>query len=268
MFTKSAFDCWSEEAKDRSIITLCKKLDVSLGGGVPVRVITEFCGAPGTGKTQLCLQLCVNVQFPQKVGGIGGQSLYVDTNQGFNPFRLEEIAQHCVERYSQTCTKYSRQDANPGEFDKASVLNNVLYQYCKDYTDLLIAIETVKSILESSNNNVKLIVIDSFSFLFPSFEDNTNRTRIIYEILTDLQEIADKYEIAVVITNELTTRIINDDAIICPALGDSLAHKVGQRIILSKQKDEQNVAFLAKCYYASKIGIPFRIKESGIRGLD
>ncbi|XP_055906185.1 DNA repair protein RAD51 homolog 3 [Eupeodes corollae] len=267
MFTKSAFDCWSEEAKDRSIITLCKKLDSCLGGGVAPKVITEFCGAPGTGKTQMCLQLCVNVQFPHEVGGIGGQALFIDTNQGFSPHRLQDIAFHCTERYQQIYKKFSKKPTVSVEFNSTNILNNVSYMYCKDYVELLTAVESVKCILES-NTNVKLLVIDSFSFLFRSFEDNTNRTRIIYEVLTDLQQMADQYELAIVITNELTTRIVNDIATVCPALGDSLAHKVGQRIILSKQKNEHNIAFLIKCYHVPKICIPFKIKESGIRGFD
>ena len=35
------------------IITFCELLDKMLGGGVPIGKITEFCGAPGVGKTQI-----------------------------------------------------------------------------------------------------------------------------------------------------------------------------------------------------------------------
>ena len=34
-------------------------------------------------------QLCVNIQFPQEVGGVGGKALYLDTNQNFNPHRFK-----------------------------------------------------------------------------------------------------------------------------------------------------------------------------------
>ena len=34
-------------------MTFCEGLDDMLGGGVPVGKITEFCGAPGIGKTQM-----------------------------------------------------------------------------------------------------------------------------------------------------------------------------------------------------------------------
>lgn len=40
-----------------SIITFCEKMDDMLGGGVPLHKITEFCGVPGIGKTQIWLVL-------------------------------------------------------------------------------------------------------------------------------------------------------------------------------------------------------------------
>ena len=42
-----------EEQQSRSIVTFCPQLDEMLGGGVATRQITEVCGVPGVGKTQL-----------------------------------------------------------------------------------------------------------------------------------------------------------------------------------------------------------------------
>jgi DNA repair protein RadA len=63
-----------------------KGLDTMLGGGLETQTITEFYGEYGSGKSQLCHQLCVNVQLPAERGGLGGAALYVDTE---NTFRLE-----------------------------------------------------------------------------------------------------------------------------------------------------------------------------------
>jgi RAD51-like protein 2 len=38
---------------EKPIITFCESLDSMLGGGVFIGQITEFCGVPGVGKTQL-----------------------------------------------------------------------------------------------------------------------------------------------------------------------------------------------------------------------
>lgn len=57
----------------RALITFCKAIDDMLGGGIQVGQITEFCGVPGIGKTQLAIQLSLNVQIPEVFGGLGGE---------------------------------------------------------------------------------------------------------------------------------------------------------------------------------------------------
>ena len=51
--------------EDKCIITFCRAIDVMLGGGVKVGQLTEIVGVPGIGKTQMCIQLALNVQLPQ-----------------------------------------------------------------------------------------------------------------------------------------------------------------------------------------------------------
>lgn len=43
----------AETAPRRRVITFCSDLDRLLGGGVALGRVTEFCGVPGVGKTQL-----------------------------------------------------------------------------------------------------------------------------------------------------------------------------------------------------------------------
>jgi RAD51-like protein 2 len=48
----SALDILKAEQDQPFIVTFSSKVDEMLNGGVPVGKITEFCGAPGIGKTQ------------------------------------------------------------------------------------------------------------------------------------------------------------------------------------------------------------------------
>ena len=50
-------------------------LDKLLGGGIESQSITEFYGEYGSGKSQICHQLCVNAQLPPSQGGLGGAAL-------------------------------------------------------------------------------------------------------------------------------------------------------------------------------------------------
>lgn len=56
----SALQRLQEEQALPSIITFSESLDNMLGGGVPLCKITEFCGAPGVGKTQIWYAFCLH----------------------------------------------------------------------------------------------------------------------------------------------------------------------------------------------------------------
>ena len=49
----SAADALKAEQAARRVITFCADLDMLLDGGVCCGRVTEFCGVPGVGKTQL-----------------------------------------------------------------------------------------------------------------------------------------------------------------------------------------------------------------------
>ena len=51
--TLTALDMLKDEDLQQNITTFSEHVDEILGGGVPLGKITEFCGAPGIGKTQM-----------------------------------------------------------------------------------------------------------------------------------------------------------------------------------------------------------------------
>lgn len=73
-----------------SYVIFSDKLDVFLQGGIQCGHITEFSGAPGLGKTQLCLQLALSSTLHSKAYGV----LYIDSEGAFsasryaNPFAI------------------------------------------------------------------------------------------------------------------------------------------------------------------------------------
>lgn len=88
-------------AKKRALPSGLTPLDESMGGGFIVGTISEVCGPPGVGKTQLCLSACVQsiVQRAREennvVNGTGKYSvIYIDTELKFDAQRLQEMALH------------------------------------------------------------------------------------------------------------------------------------------------------------------------------
>lgn len=84
---RTALDLFHEERTAPRIITFCKELDELLGGGIDVGRLTEVCGTPGAGKTQLSMQLSLNVQIPEALGGVGGEAVYIDTEGSLSVVR-------------------------------------------------------------------------------------------------------------------------------------------------------------------------------------
>lgn len=67
----NAFDLLQQEQSAGSIVTFCEKFDDMLGGGVPVGKITEFCGAPGIGKTQIGYEPDITVMSKLQLSSYG-----------------------------------------------------------------------------------------------------------------------------------------------------------------------------------------------------
>ncbi|KAJ1651745.1 DNA repair protein rhp57 [Dispira simplex] len=75
-------------------------LDRALRGGIPTRGITELSGGSASGKTQLCLQLCLTVQLPRSLGGLAGSAIYFSTEDAFPSRRLFDMIDAFRTRYA------------------------------------------------------------------------------------------------------------------------------------------------------------------------
>ena len=64
--------------KEHRLSLGCQILDGFLRGGILREGITEITGESSSGKTQICLQLCLSVQLPPEHGGFeGGKYMYL-----------------------------------------------------------------------------------------------------------------------------------------------------------------------------------------------
>lgn len=93
MFTFSVLEYSSIFAtKWRHITFRCSALDQITRNGLPIRGITEIVGESGCGKSQICLQLALNVQLPLAAGGLEKSAVYICTEDTFPSKRLVQIA--------------------------------------------------------------------------------------------------------------------------------------------------------------------------------
>ncbi|KAJ8506455.1 hypothetical protein OPV22_007341 [Ensete ventricosum] len=230
---QTAWDMLSEEQMQKHITTGCEELDAILGGGIHCKEVTEVGGVPGIGKTQLGIQLTVNVQIPVECGGLGGKAVYIDTEGSFMVERAHQIAEGCIsDLLDNTAHRLKDFPACPERLQPNSFLSNIFYFRICSYTEQIATINYLEKFLEEQKD-VKIIVVDSITFHFrQDFDDLALRTRVLSGMSLKLMSFAKKYSLAVVLLNQVTTKFVEGSFHLTLALGDTWSHACTNRIIL------------------------------------
>lgn len=264
----SAREIFEKEQKQPSIVTFSMELDKLLGGGIRTGQITEFCGGPGVGKTQIGMQLAVNVQIPSSFNGLEGEAVYIDTEGSFAPNRCLHMATAFCKHLAKVAAvrKDQKKIEDTHKLDPHTILERIHYFRVRDSTEQLAVTETLVSFV-ASHPNVKIIIIDSIAFHFRyGFEDMGLRTRRLSQMAQMLMDLAHSKDLAVVMMNHVTTKILGDGkSRLVPALGDSWAHAATNRL-LCYWKDSKRFAFLFKSPYLPASVAEYRVTKDGVRG--
>eukprot|EP00249_Psilotum_nudum_P004207 c17750_g1_i2 orf=624-1505(-) len=235
---KTAWDLLSEEKSRSRIVTSCDELNTIFGGGICLKEVTEICGAPGVGKTQLGIQLAINVQIPTDFGGLNGQAVYIDTEGSFMVERAMQMAEGCIAR-----------------------LHDVAAGNCKTLGPHLNIDWFLSHIFYF---RVKIIVIDSVTFHFRhGFDDMALRTRLLGGMGQKLMRCAEMYDVAIVQMNQVTTRFAGGSARLVPALGETWSHACTNRVILYWSNGQRH-AFMYKSPSLRSASAPFDITSEGL----
>lgn len=230
------------------ISTGCKNLNILLGGGVETQAITECYGQYGSGKTQIGFQLATAVQLPKDKGGLGGNCLWIDTEQTFRPERIVQIAKAL-------------------KLDPEKTLKNVFIARAYNSEHQVFLIERAPEMIEE--NKIKLIVIDSltshFRADFVGRGELAERQQKLNKHLHQLQRLADANNLAVYITNQVMARpnILFGDPI-APVGGHVLGHMATYRMYLRRGREGTRISRLVDSPGLPEGEAVFRISEKGI----
>jgi len=244
---KSAKEIWKRQQETLKISTGCNKLDNLLGGGIETRSITELFGEFATGKTQLAHQLCVTVQLPIDRGGVEGSALFIDAEGTFRPDRIIQIG----ERFGL--------DEN--------VLDQVYFTraYNSDHQQLIV--EKSPQLIEK--NNIKIVIVDSImTHLRAEFIGRgmlSDRQQKLNKFLHKLHQIAEVYNLAVYITNQVMASpgVVFGDATV-PTGGNIIGHSSTYRLYLRKSKANRRIARLIDSPCLPEGECLFIITENGV----
>lgn len=240
-----------EKRKDVTHVTTgSEELDELLGGGIETQAITEVYGSNASGKTQLALQLAVNVQKPKEEGGLGRGALYIDTEKTFRPERVKEIV-----------------EAGDMDLDPEETLKNIQVAQAFSSDHQILLLEEAPDIIEEKD--IGLIVVDSLTGKFRSEYAGrgqlADRQQKLNKHLHKIQEIADIHNLAVLVSNQVMSNpgmMFGDPT--TPIGGNIVGHQSTTRIYLRKGKKNKRIARLVDSPSLPEGEAVFQISAQGI----
>jgi DNA repair protein RadA len=221
-------------------------LDDLLLGGIETQAVTEFYGEFGSGKSQVCHTLCAMARQPVELGGLDGNTIYIDTEGTFRPERIQEIAR-------------SR------GHEQEQVLKSIAV--CKVYNSshLELIIKNLGKYVDDFK--AKLVVIDSIISLhraeFAGRGTLADRQQRLNSMLHKVIRLAEIYNIAIVITNQVQSSpdtFFGDPT--KAAGGNVLGHASTYRIYLRKS-GENRIAKMIDSPYHPYSDARFTVNERG-----
>lgn len=232
------------------ITTGSKSFDELLGGrGVESRAITEAFGAYGSGKTQLGLTLAVRVQLPVEQGGANGKAVFIDTEGTFRPARIKQIS-----------------DGLGANSEK--VLKNIFVARAFNSDHQMLLLEKVNEMIKGGEP-IKILIIDSltahFRAEFAGRGQLADRQQKLNRYMHDLMKLAETYNIAVYVTNQVMSnpaQMFGDPTV---AIGGNIVgHASTYRLYLRRGKQGSRVAKLIDSPNLPENEIVYYVNAGGV----
>jgi DNA repair protein RadA len=233
----------------RRITTGSKSLDDLLGGGVETQSITECFGKFSSGKSQVGFQLAVNVQSSlREEGAPAPRVLFIDSESTFRPERIAQLAESAG-------------------IDPDEALKNIFVARAENSDHQIILLEKSEEMIKTEN--IRLIIIDSLTSQFRA--DYVGRGALgerqqkLNKHVHTLQKYADKYNVAIYVTNQ----VMDNPAILfgdptTPIGGHVLAHAATYRVYLRKSKESKRIARLIDSPSLPEGEAVFKVTEKGV----
>ena len=246
---ETAYDVM-ERRRDVGRITVgSEAFNELIGGGIETQSITEVFGEFGSGKSQISHELAVTIQLPRENGGLDGECVFIDTENTFRPERIEQIS-------------------SAFDMDHEEVLQKIHIARAFNSAHQMLMADKINELIQSGVN-IKLVIVDSlmahFRAEYVGRESLATRQQKLNQHLHALQNIANTYNVAVFITNQVQAR---PDAFFgspTKAIGGHvLGHASTYRIWLKKGLAGKRIARLVDSPHLPEGECVFKITADGI----
>ncbi|NXU53674.1 RA51D protein, partial [Turnix velox] len=234
-FPTNGADLYEELKSSTAILpTGNSSLDQLLDSGLYTGEMLELMGAPGSGKTQVCLGIVASMSLSLKQ-----HVLFLDSTGGFTASRICQMLQ------AQTETE-----------EEQAALQRIQVVRVFNIYEVLRALQELRDHLSQqmvmSTGPLKMVVLDSVSaVIYPLLGGKQSEgLALMMQLGRDLKALAREFSLAVVVTNQVTKD--SSTGALKPALGRSWSFVPSTRVLLENKEvtwekaTTQHVASLAK----------------------
>jgi len=234
------------------ITTGSSELNKILGGGFQTGKLTEVYGPFKSGKTALASTIAVTCQLPINKGGLNASVAYIDTENTFSKEKIKRIAK--------------RFGLKPKE-----VLSHIYHAriYSSDHQSQMIQ----KAEMLCKTRGTRLIIVDSLMALLRSEYVGIGklavRQGVLNSMIHGLSRIAETYNCAVLLTNQVATKMMGmfsgNDAI----GGNIVAHGCHFRVMFKTKGFSSNSSLKRRAVIVDAPDLPpneceFFITSAGV----
>ncbi|KAF6266070.1 hypothetical protein COO60DRAFT_641728 [Scenedesmus sp. NREL 46B-D3] len=253
------------------------------------------------------MQLVVNVQLPPSLGGLSAQAMYIDSEGSFMTDRLIDMATAAAQRaqhYHHQQQQHQQQQppaavgvaASQQPCSVESLLSGILHFRVQHHMQQLALVRSLDLLLQQ-HPQVALIVLDSATFHFrQAFPDAGQRARLMTSMAQQLAALAEQHGVAVVMMNQVVTRIadtasettaaggsssssssgfVTSAAWLAPALGEGWGQAASCRValfwegsqryaLLSKAKDVPLQLQPGQQQQRQRLCVPYSVSTAGL----
>ncbi|MGL6297921.1 MAG: DNA repair and recombination protein RadA [Methanobacteriaceae archaeon] len=246
---ETAYDVM-ERRKDVGRITVgSTAVNELIGGGIETQAITEVFGEFGSGKSQISHEIAVTVQLPEEQGGLDAECVFIDTENTFRPERIEQIA-------------------SAFDLDLEETLQKIHIARAFNSSHQILMAEKVNELIQGGRN-IRLVIVDSlmahFRAEYVGRESLATRQQKLNQHLHALQSIANTYNVAVFVTNQVQARPDSFFGSPTKAIGGHvLGHASTYRMWLKKGLAGKRIARLVDSPHLPEGEAVFKITTDGI----
>lgn len=224
--------------QEKGKIPTSSPIDSLIGGGVEKGVITQFYGPPGSGKTNIALNILVQNAKTGKNG------IFVDTEGGLSIERVKQIS--------------------GTEFNELA--SNIIVFEPSTFTEQDSTLRRIEKMVESGEK-VELVILDSAVALYRVRDGDSSQINLeLGRQMGLLTRLARKHDIAVVITNQVYASF-EGEGMVEPVGGTILKYRSKIMVELERGDVSGERYAILKRHRSRPEGLRtrFRIVDGGLR---